>query len=121
MTHWGIIQQMGNYFLYSGRRSLLCVCVSVAHTFMKSTAEIGGAVTLVLANTACLSLGVVLAALTPHTQLPCTALLVLGAGLEDSTTTMEYRDVRRTMCIPCTAYCTGIQSWSQFPKVLTAL
>jgi hypothetical protein len=61
------------------------VCDLVACTFMESTSEVWAAVALVLADAASFPLSGVLAALAPHTQLSCTALL-LFAGLEHTHT-----------------------------------
>lgn len=47
--------------------------------FMESTAEVWAAVVLELADAASFPLSGVLAALAPHTQLSCTALLILFA------------------------------------------
>lgn len=48
---------------------------------MESTAEVWAAVSLVLTSASGLSLGCILAALAPHTELFTTALCILSAGL----------------------------------------
>lgn len=53
---------------------------------MESTAEVWAAVVLVLADAASFPLSGVLAALAPHTQMSCTTLLILFAGLEHTHT-----------------------------------
>lgn len=75
--------------VYNLAEELCSVCGLVACTFMESTAEVWAAVVLVLADAASFPLSGVLAALAPHTQLSCTALLILFAWLEHTHTVIN--------------------------------